>query len=235
MWFTFAKSVNKSCFFSFQLLIFQGHIVACHTTLQGQVLPEPSELEGDGRPGSLEVIRRCRMVRRDGKSDGFLLECRICSPASHIFTRHRSILPNFQKLVCNMQKSWELRYSFQPVQYKETKWQWGKLLLEYSSGVWWAHCPAVSAHNGTYRTAGSSFHRQLATWLSHLSVSFMQGNVLQNVVKFGVCKMLEIHIQWPSAVARFLIVKGLKNIAKLFFNEAIITGTVYAELFLLTP
>ena len=44
----------------------------------------------------------------------------------------------------------------------------------------------------------------------------MQGKVLPKAVKFGVCKMLQIHIQWPSAVAKFLIVKGLKDIAKLF-------------------
>jgi len=177
------------------------------------------------------------MVRQAGKSGGFLGECWICSPASHIFTRHR--FPPLQ-ISKNLSATWrshqELHYSFQPVQYKVTyskdKMALGKLLLEYSFGVWWAHCPAVSAHDGTDRTPellalpsitsfflpspASSFHHQLAAWLSHLSVSFMQGKVLQKAVKFGVCKMLQIHIQCPSAVAKFLIVKGLKDIAKLF-------------------
>lgn len=97
------------------------------------------------------------MVRQAGKSGGFLGECWICSPASHIFTRHR--FPPLQ-ISKNLSATWrshqELHYSFQPVQYKVTyskdKMALGKLLLEYSFGVWWAHCPAVSAHDGTDRT-----------------------------------------------------------------------------------
>ena len=103
---------------------------------------KPSELEGrlEAWKASLGVIRRCRMVRQAGKSGGFLGECWICSPASHIFTRHR--FPPLQiskNLSATCRSHQELHYSFQPVQYKVTyskdKMALGKLLLEYSFGV----------------------------------------------------------------------------------------------------
>lgn len=191
------------------------------------------------------------MVRQAGKSGGFLGECWICSPASHIFTRHRFPPPsNFQKLVCNVQKSSRAALQLPASAVQSDILQGQNGAGEAAPGVFiWGMMGPLSCSFCTRRnwqnswTAGSSFHHQLLPSITSLPLDFLIYlcplckerffKKLWNLV-FARCfrSIYNGPLQWQS----FLLLKAWKILQNcLQYYEAIITDTVYTELFLLIP